>query len=255
MRIRIGRGMLHTLLMTGLCIVSLSGLVVACGGSSNTNLSNNVVPTATSPIAIPVVMITAVNYGYIMSNTMQVRSGPVDIAMVNNGNEAHQSQVARLNDGVTNTQVFDELVTKKDLAMAFSLLTFMGGPDTIAPGYGQETILNLQSGRYVLLCFVTGSDGIAHVNKGMIHFFTVSQESSQVSAPHSDGTITMQDFSYTLPAILMQSRPLTLQVINQGMQPHEMNIVRLAPGKNVQDISAFFQAPSGPPPFEELGGM
>jgi hypothetical protein len=212
-------------------------------------------PTPTSPSSIPVLLITAINYGYIMPDTINIRSGLIDIAMVNNGNEAHQAQVARLNHGVTSAKVLDELVTKKNQAAAFSLLTFVGGPDTVSPGYGQETILNLSAGQYVLLCFVVGSDGIAHVNKGMIHFFTVSSEQSQAAAPQSDGNIVMKDFSYTLPNIITHSRPLTLQVVNHGQQPHEMNIVKLAQGKSIQDITTFFQSPSGPPPFEELGGM
>ena len=34
-----------------------------------------------------------------------------------------------------------------------------------------------------------------------------------------------------------------------------MNIVKLAQGKSIRDMAAFFQEPSGPPPFEELGGL
>src|SRR5215469_905552 len=44
-------------------------------------------------------------------------------------------------------------------------------------------------------------------------------------------------------------------VTNQGTVPHELNIVKLAQGKGIRDIAAFFQSPSGPPPFEELGGL
>lgn len=242
-----------TLATIALLCMGLLGLLTGCGSTGNT--ANVVTATPTSTSSIPVLPITAINYGYIMPGTINIRSGLLDIAMVNNGNEAHQAQVARLNDGVTPAKVLDELVTKKNQAAAFSLLTFVGGPDTVSPGYGQEAILNLSAGQYVLLCFVVGSDGVAHVNKGMIHFFTVSSEQSLAAAPQSDGSIVMKDFSFTIPDIITRSRPLTLQVVNQGQQPHEMNIVKLAPGKGVQDIAAFFQSPSGPPPFEELGGM
>ena len=211
--------------------------------------------TPTSSSSIPTVTITAIDYGYLMPETITVQAGLVDVALVNNGTQPHQAQVARLNPGVTRAQVLDELVTKRRLAGAFSLFTFMGGPDTIAPGYGQETILNLRAGSYVLLCFIEGPDGIPHIDKGMIHFFTVSPARSQKMLPQVDGEVVMQDFRYRLPEVITQSRPLTLHVTNQGTEPHELNIVKLAQGKGVPDIAAFFQSPSGPPPFEELGGL
>jgi hypothetical protein len=234
-------------------LIALLTMLSSC--AENISPSSIVTPTPTSASSIPTLPITAVNYGYIMPNTITVRSGLVDIAMVNNGSEAHQAQVARLNAGVTRDEVIDRLITKKDQAAAFSLLTFAGGPDTVSPGYGQEAILNLTTGQYVLLCFVVGQDGIPHINKGMIHFFAVSSGLSQQTTPQADGKVIMKDFTYDLPAVITQSRSLTLQVTNQGSEPHEMNIVELEKGKSIQDIASFFQLPSGPPPFEELGGL
>ena len=232
----------------------LLGLLAGCG---NTPASNGGVnrPTPTSPSSIPTVAINAIDYGYIMPDTITVQAGLVDVALVNNGTQSHQAQVARLKSGVTREEVLDELVTKRHLAAAFSLFTFMGGPDTISPGYGQETILNLSAGQYVLLCFVVGQDSIPHIDKGMIHFFIVSPTQNQETLPQVDGEITMKELSYRLPGLITQSRPLTLHVTNQGTEPHELNIVKLATGKGIRDIESFFQSPSGPPPFEELGGL
>src|SRR5262249_239277 len=211
--------------------------------------------TPTSSSSIPAVTITAVDYGYLMPETITLQARLVHVPLVNNGTQPDQAQVARLNPGVTRAQVLDELVTKRDLAAAFALFTFMGGPDTISPGYGQETILSLSAGSYVLLCFVEGPDGIPHIDKGMIHFFTVSPAQDQRTLPQADGEVVMQDFRFHLPQVITQSRPLTLHVTSQGTDPHELNIVKLAQGKGIRDIAAFFQSPSGPPPFEELGGL
>ncbi len=243
----------RTLVLVLLLFLTLLGMLSGCADTPSPGRS--VKPTLTSPSSIPTVSITAVDFGYIMPAEVNVQAGLVDIALVNNGSEAHQAQVARLNNGVTRRQVLDELVTKKNQTSAFSLLTFAGGPDTISPGYGQETILNLTSGQYVLLCFVVGQDGVSHINKGMIHFFTVSSEQSQKTIPQTDGKIVMKDFSYDLPGVITQSHTLTLQVTNQGSESHELNIVKLAQGKSIQDITSFFQAPTGPPPFEEMGGL
>ena len=94
-----------------------------------------------------------------------------------------------------------------------------------------------------------------HIDKGMIHFFTVSPAQGKKKLPQADGEVVMQDFRYRLPEVITQSRPLTLQVTNQGTEPHELNIVKLVQCKGIRDIAAFFLSPSGPPPFEELGGL
>ena len=190
-----------------------------------------------------------------MPESFALRAGLVDVRLVNNGTQPHQAQLARLNTGVTNAQVVDELIDKRQEAQAFSLFTFVGGPDTISPGDGQETLLNLSAGNYALLCLVTGSDGLPHIDKGMIHFLTVAPAQETSSAPEASGEIVMQDHGYILPTALRQSATATFQVVNQGKQSHELNIVRLANGKDAQDILTFFHNPSGPPPFEEYGGM
>ncbi len=239
-----------------LLMLALTELLIGCTSSQNPTKSvQSTVSIPRSSSSIPTILITAIDFGYMMPSTIHLSSGFVNFALINNGTQDHEAQVARLNAGVTRDAVVNEIVAKKHLEAAFSLLTFVGGPDTITPGYGQETTLHLSAGEYVLLCFVQGQDGIAHVDKGMIHFFTVSSTQGQEIVPHVDGAIAMKEFSYSLPQVLTQSRSLTLQVSNLGIEPHEMNIIRLAKGKNVQDVQAFFRTPSGPPPFEELGGL
>ena len=239
-----------------LLLLAVSEILVGCNNAQNPVPS--VQPTSTVPRAstsIPTILITTVDYGYAMPDVIHLSSGFVNFALINNGTQDHEAQVARLNAGVTHDEVINELVTKKHLEAAFSLLTFVGGPDTVTPGYGQETTLHLSAGEYVLLCFVQGQDGVAHVDKGMIHFFSVASAQGRERVPQVNGVISMKEFSYTLPQVITQSRFLTLQVSNVGVEPHEMNIIKLAKGKGVQDVQAFFRAPSGPPPFEELGGL
>src|SRR5579875_1259313 len=162
-----------------LMLLVLCGTFVSCAGGGRVQLKPGTSPGSTcrgeacprlTPASIPVIPITAVDYGYEMPATINLRAGLVDIALVNNGTQAHQAQLARLNRSVTPNQVFTEFVTKRDQSAGFALLTLAGGSDIVAPGYGQETILNLPAGDYVLLCLVVGDDGVSHVDKGMIHF-------------------------------------------------------------------------------------
>ena len=39
------------------------------------------------------------------------------------------------------------------------------------------------------------------------------------------------------------------EVANVGVQPHELVVVKIAEGKTVDDVTAWYRTPSGPPPF------
>jgi hypothetical protein len=48
----------------------------------------------------------------------------------------------------------------------------------------------------------------------------------------------------------------TILVKNEGPQPHELALLRLAPGKTVQDFGTWAETGmKGPPPAEPIGGV
>jgi hypothetical protein len=227
------------------------GTVVAC--AKNTG-SNTPTPTPTSQRSIPTIMIRAMDFSY--KQPLTIPAGLVDITFVNNGNEPHQAQIARMNNGVTFTQ-FQDALKQHDPGAALGLATLFGGPNSIMPGKSQEVILNLPQGQYASICFVAGRDNVPHYMKGMIQSFVVTNPSNGIQVPpQANGEVQLRDFSYVLPSTLLPG-PMTLKVTNNGQQPHEMTLIKLAPGKSIQDVIAFLSAsiPAGPPPFEEAGGM
>ncbi len=113
----------------------------------------------------------------------------------------------------------------------------------------------MSAGQYASICFVVGRDNVPHYMKGMVQSFTVTGASSTSQVPpQANGQVLLRDFSYVLPSTI-PSGPITLQVTNQGSQPHEMALYQLASGKRMQDVLAFLQKPTGPPPFQEAGGI
>src|SRR5262249_471282 len=74
------------------------------------------------------------------------------------------------------------------------------------------------------------------------------------AAPEVQGTFTMRDFTFDMPATL-PTGPATYEVVNAGPQLHELNVLKLTPGKAAQDVINWQTAPSGPPPFEAVGAM
>ena len=245
----------HILLPMVLLILSL-GVVVACGqtttGSSSTPTP---APTtaATSQPSIAAITITAVDFSYTLPQT--VPAGLVDITFVNSGTELHQAQLVQLNSGVTFDQ-FHSALLQKGLLVMRTLGTLIGGPNITAPGQSSEVILNLPAGQYVALCPIPAKDGIRQYLKGMISSFTVTAPSStgQAAAPSATGQVVLKSFSIGLPGTIAAGS-VTWQVMNTGQEPYELNIVKLAPGKTAQDVSAFYTHPSGPAPFVNIGGM
>jgi hypothetical protein len=64
----------------------------------------------------------------------------------------------------------------------------------------------------------------------------------------------MADFHFSMPGEL-KAGPQVWKVVNNGAQPHELAILKLAPGKTPPDVATFVTKPSGPPPFASMGGM
>jgi hypothetical protein len=90
----------------------------------------------------------------------------------------------------------------------------------------------------------------------MYKFFDVNSSSTpaQVSDPTAQGEVLLKDLSIELPNQL-KAGPALLKVTNQGPQPHELTLLKLAPGKSAQDALAFLEKPAGAPPFADAGGM
>jgi hypothetical protein len=249
------RGVRYALLTVVLLILALGG-VTACGqGATGSSSTPTAAPTtaATSQPSMAAITITAVDFSYTLPQT--VPAGLVDITFVNSGTQLHQAQLVQLNSGVTYDQ-FHSALLQKGLLVMRTLGKLMGGPNITAPGKSSEVILNLPAGQYVAVCPIPAKDGVRQYLKGMISSFTVTASSSnaQPAAPTATGQVALKSFSIDLPASI-SAGAITWQVTNTGQEPYELNVVKLAPGKTAQNVSAFYTHPSGPPPFVNIGGM
>ncbi len=258
MRSKTTRGMLALV-----AAVALAMVLAACGGDddSDTAATSNADNTSTSLAAttstaakkVGTIDVTTKDFSFSLGGPASVAAGEWDVHLANEGKEDHQVTIARINDGVTMEQV--QAAAAKGAEHALPLLTFVGGPNTVAAGGTQDAIVDLTPGHYLFMCFVQSpSDHKAHADKGMVMPFEVTgSDAAATPAPPDDGTVTMSEYQFELPDALGQG---TYKVVNEGKQPHELTIVRLADGKTVQDMEAFLSpdAPPGPPPFTSAGG-
>src|SRR5207253_238090 len=129
----------------------------------------------------------------------------------------------------------------------------VGGPNAVDPGAHTEEMQTLEPGRYAVVCLIPGEDGKPHMMKGMARIIEVAGPASAAApARPADVTITLGDYRFAL------STPLTagtheIEVQNTGPQPHEVQLVRLAPGKSVTDFLTWLEKPGGPPPASLMG--
>jgi uncharacterized cupredoxin-like copper-binding protein len=181
-------------------------------------------------------------------------AGLISIRLTNNGHEPHHGQLLRLNDGVSLDQFMSAL--QYDEQQAAALVSIEGGPGLIDPQATAEVSLELAPGTYLLACFVPSEDGVPHLAKGMLKPLQVASASGPaLPEPAVAATFTARDFQFEMPAELPYGRA-TYRVTNLGPQPHEVGIIKLAPGASVQDVLAFYTGePSGPPPFQSVGGI
>lgn len=181
-----------------------------------------------------------------------IPAGLITINFQNIGKEWHHAQLARLNDGVTMEQL-DEAM-KKDSNAALGMVNLVGGVGALDPNGSGSVTLKLQEGQYLLLCFIPSADGVPHLAKGMIRPLTVKGAGVTAAEPKADVTVNMADFHFTMPAEVKAGKQVW-KVINDGPQPHEIALVRLAEGKTLDDIYAWYAKPEGPQPFNMVGGM
>jgi uncharacterized cupredoxin-like copper-binding protein len=198
------------------------------------------------------ITITAHDYSY--HAPAQVKAGLVSITLENEGQEPHHVQLARLNDGVS-VQQFQAALQQSPEA-ALSLVTWAGGPGVIDFGGSQEVTMELVAGTYMLLCFIPSPDGVPHLAKGMVASLEVVDDdnSSGVQPPQAEAAVEMDDFSFVLPSEI-KAGPQVWQIDNEGQQPHEISLIKLAEGKTMEDVAAFMAGPNGPPPFTSAGGL
>lgn len=202
---------------------------------------------ATPPPAPPVVTIHAHDFAYVAPDT--VPGGLVTFRLVNDGPSLHHATIVRIDSGKT---VSEMLAALKKGGNPPAWIVPIGGPNAPAPGDTSNATVDLAPGNYALVCFVDVPGGIPHFMHGMVHGFTVV-DTTAATAPTADVDVTLVDYAFQYAAPLTSGHHV-FKVTNHGTQPHELELVKLAPGKTAKDLLAWLQKPVGPPPGLPMGG-
>jgi len=230
-----------------------------------------------SPLALnyPELRMVATDYAFELAG--ETAAGLTLVTLENNGTELHHAQLMQLAEGES-AETLQTALGQSPEAI-FGLGRFVGGPSVAAPGGQTQVILDLEPGQYVALCFVESPDGVPHLAKGMVQSFEVASGGTPPAAtePQAASTVVLRDFTFELPAQIAAG-PQVWEVVNEGPQPHEIALLKLAEGVAPVQVQGMIVGPSaspeadhemaspaaapegspaaaGPPPFEPVGGM
>jgi plastocyanin len=239
---------------------ALSSVVLAAAGSvagcksdrPSTDSQTSSAATADAPNAAPA-SVTVKAKDFAFDAPAQIPAGTVTMQLENDGKELHQVQLVKLEDGRT---VQDLAAALKTHGPPPAWMKFVGGPNGVAPGQQSNATSVLAPGQYVYICLIPSPDGVIHAAKGMVQPFevTATPSGAATSLPETDVTIKLVDFDF------QSSKPLTpgrqrIMVENAGPQAHEVVLVKLAPGKTIEDFATWAMSMKGAPPAMPVGGV
>jgi len=233
-----------TKLKTGGLITAAALIAAACSRAEA-----RPVAAATEPHVVTVV---AREFAFTAPDA--IPAGLVTFQLQNRGTLLHHMAIMKLDEGKT---MADFMAAMQAGGPPPAWVHDMGGPNAPDPGSDANATMMLEPGNYVLLCFVDIPDHTPHVMKGMIKPLRVTPAVVPASAVNISGdvTMTLSDYTFTL------SRPITagmhtIRVENPtAAQSHEVELIKLAPGKTVDDLMGWMQSMQGPPPANAIGGI
>ena len=206
--------------------------------------------TAPADAAVNVVTYDASEFQ--LSGPGQLPAGRTRFRLVNKGQEAHHVIVVRVEEGRT----YDSLLAVlRQPGMPPRWVHPIGGPNGVSPALESEAELVLTPGQYAVACMVPSTDGVPHLAKGMIAPLTVTEGGSTVPEPAADVEISLTDYAFGLSSPLAAGTRM-IRVKNGAEQLHEIVVVRLEPGKTMEDLLAWeIGGRKGAAPGQFIGGM
>ena len=201
-------------------------------------------PAAVLP---PTVHVTATDYSFEAPDSLP--AGLTSFHLMNNGKEVHHLVLYKLSEGQTSQDFL-----KAMSGPIPSTAVMLGGPNPAVPGSTAEATVNLKPGKYAMFCVIPAADGKPHIMKGMIRELTVTPSEIVVTEPLADITIKLTDYAFEISPALTAGHHV-IRVEDSGPQPHELVLVKLEPGKTVQQMAQWSEKMEGPPPGTFLGGV
>lgn len=225
-------------------------LVMIAAASSNYVADSKEIPIPTAPAAAArVVKVTGEDFKFDAPDVLP--AGLTEFKFLNKGPALHHMQILKLTGGKKVDDLVGALAKPGPLP---SWAKEVGGPNAAAPGEESNATLTLEPGNYAFICFVD-IGGPPHFAKGMVKPLRVVPATGPSGPkPKADVTVTLFDYNFKLSSPVRAGKR-TIRVHNTGPQPHEVQLVQLAPDANLGDFMKWLEKMEGPPPGKAMGGI
>ncbi len=182
-----------------------------------------------------------------------IPAGQTTIQLHNGGQEPHQLQLLKLEEGKTPADL--EAVLQERDGTIPSWAKLVGGPNGIGSGGDAQATIYLEPGSYVLICLIPTKNHQTHAALGMQKALRVTE--STPSPPEFYGNFHMAMFDYEFVVVQpLKKGHHTFYVINRGSQRHQVILVRLDPGSSADEVlAAFGSIGAAALPGQLIGGM
>ena len=237
-------------------LLAVAAAITACSPKDQTASTDTAGAAATtSAAATPNVdTVTAKDFAY--EAPKEIPAGMTTFRLVNDGETFHHAQIVRLDSAKTFADLQQALA--KPGGPPPRWMVPVGGPNAPDPKGVANATLDMTPGNYAILCFVDVPGGVPHVAKGMAMGLTVKPAeggAAAAPAPTPDAVMTLADYSFTLSKPLTAGQRTIEVRTAAGQQPHEVELIRLEPGKSAQDVLTWMGKMNGPPPGHGIGGV
>jgi hypothetical protein len=239
--------------VAGIILGSVAVVTLSTGRPGGTPTIENA--STSSVVSRPLVkphVVTVTGKDFKFDAPDEISAGLTEFRFLNKGPSIHHMQILKLTKGKTFADLRTALARQ---APPPAWMKEVGGPNAPAPGTESNATLMLEPGNYAIICFVD-IGGAPHFTKGMMRPLKVVAASGPVASnPTPDITATLFDYNFRLSTPIVAGTR-TIRVVNNGTQPHELELVQLAPGKTANDFLSWAGGGmKGPPPAKPIGGI
>lgn len=231
------------------------GVVTGCQAQDQPSPDQS---TAVDPVTAPPVVTLTVTDSFLQAPDT-LSEGWTTFRLVNEGDELHMAMLVHLDDGRSPEEfinVYSEAIRTDGPRPEWAQR--VGGPGATEPGETTNTAQYLEQGRYMLVDIMDFGDGIPNFMQqpGLGHSFVVEPAADAAALPEppeADVNIRLVDYAFSMEAPFRQGRQ-TVRVYNTGNQPHEIGVVKMAPGATMEELLAWIANPEGPSPMAGIAG-
>jgi uncharacterized cupredoxin-like copper-binding protein len=225
-------------------LASLALLAAACRGDR----------TRQRLVELPIVRLEARDLAF--TTPAEIPAGLTRVRLVNRGLAWHEANIARLPDGETEASYL--AAVRAGDAFPVGAIDF-GGPGKVAANDSSDVVIDLQPGRYVVVCWHDD-----HAKSGMIASMIISVADTgsavdtrrdSTDVPVTTGEVALEDIRFTHAPDTYRRGRNVIRVRNTGQRPHDMTIYQMRPGRTVPEFSAWYRSRQGEPPALPIGGM